>query len=61
MSNNIWLSTTVERHLMVPAYGRVMGDVRPETAANAGSVKRHTDAFQATTPGSGQPWSPPVT
>lgn len=67
MSNNIWRNTTVVRSaFVVPTHGLGMGDVCLMSAAStvysgAGSLKRHTDAFQATTPGSGLPWSPPVT
>ena len=64
MSNNIWLNTTVVRSaVVVPTHGRGMGEVCPQVAGYmTGSLKRRsTDAFQATTPGSGLPWSPPVT
>ncbi|MBO9521617.1 MAG: hypothetical protein J7518_08780 [Nocardioidaceae bacterium] len=63
MSNNIWLNTTVVRSAFVaPTNGYGMGDVCPKAAVNVSSLKRrHADAFQATTPGSGLPWSPPVT
>ncbi len=65
MSNINWLnSTTVTRSAsVVRVHGFGMGDVCPMAAGfAAGTVKRHaTNAVKATTPGSGQPWSPPVT
>lgn len=65
MSNINWLNTTtVTRSTsVVRVHGFGMGDVCPMAAGYlAGSVKRHAaTAVQATTPGSGQPWSPPVT
>lgn len=62
MSINIWLNTTVVRSSFIaPTHGRGMGDVCPKAGYSGSLKRRHADAFQATTPGSGLPWSPPVT
>lgn len=58
-----WLTTTVTRSTsVVPVYGFVMGDVRPQTHgifAGMSAKKRHADATTAAVWGP-QPWRPPV-
>jgi len=63
---NISYTIATRSASVVPFHGFGMGDVCPMTdVKHLDSVKRRaTAAVQATawsTPGSGQPWSPPVT
>ena len=63
-SNLITITTVMRSASVVPSHAFGMGDVCPQVDLAMNSAKRRTVAVQATawaTPGSGQPWSPPVT